>query len=177
MNQTTMTAVGTLITPAELRHTPDGTPVTSFRIACNERRLDRESGLWVDRDTLYTSVTCWRRLAENVCASFRSGDPIIVRGRIFTRSYDKDGRRNSVTEIEADVVGPDVSRCTISVSRKRPSPEVAPTTDGASDLLGATDGDEAAESLPRWATAPDDASAMTEERELSTAGSVAVAGR
>ncbi len=160
MNQTTMTAVGTLITPVQLRHTPDGTPVTSFRIACNERRLDRESGLWVDRDTLYTSVTCWRRLAENVCASFRSGDPIIVRGRIFTRSYDKDGRRNSVTEIEADVVGPDVSRCTASVSRARravPEPEVS-----VEDADGV---------VSTWSAAPDDTWGVAPERETATAES------
>jgi single-strand DNA-binding protein len=117
MNETTLTAAGTLITPVHLRHLADGTPVTNFRIACNERRRDRETGEWGDHDTFYASVTCWRRLAENVSASFRSGDPIIVRGRIFSRSYDKDGRRTWINEIEADVVGPDMTRCTARIAR------------------------------------------------------------
>jgi single-strand DNA-binding protein len=148
MNETTLTAVGTLITPVNLRYLPDGTPVTNFRIACNERRRDRETGRWVDHDTLYASVTCWRWLAENVCASFRTGDPIIVRGRIYSRSYEKDGRRNWVTEIEADVVGPDVARCTTSITRTG-----KPTPDG-----GAAPTVQSAASSGNWSTAPDDAS-------------------
>ena len=125
MNQTTVIAVGTLISPAKIRHLPDGTPVTSFRIACNDRRFDREAGIWIDRDTFYVTVTCWRRLAETVCTSLRTGDPLIVRGRIFTRSYDVEGRRNTVTEMEADVVAPDLTRSTAVVTRVRRSQEVA----------------------------------------------------
>lgn len=119
MNQTTVTAVGGMITPPNLRRLPDGTPVASFRMACNERRLDRETGAWIDRDSFFVTVTCWRRLAENVCVSLRSGDPIIVRGRLLTRSYEVEGRRNSVTEMEAEVVAPDLTRCTAGVVRTR----------------------------------------------------------
>lgn len=119
MNQTSVIAVGTLITAPKLRYLTDGTPVANFRIACNDRRFDRDANAWIDRDTFYVSVSCWRRLAENVCASLHSGDPLVVRGRIFTRSYDVEGRRNSVTEMEADVVAPDLTRCTTVVSRTR----------------------------------------------------------
>jgi single-strand DNA-binding protein len=120
MNQNTLIAVGNVITPVQIRHTPDGTPVTTFRIACNERRRDRETNAWVDKDSFYVSVTCWRRLAENVCRSLRSGDPVMVRGRLLTRSYDTaDGRRNSVTEMEADVVAADLNWCTAHVTRTR----------------------------------------------------------
>lgn len=125
MNQTSVIAVGTLISPAKIRHLPDGTPVTSFRIACNDRRFDREAGAWIDRDTFYVTVTCWRRLAENVCTSLHTGDPLIVRGRIFTRSYDVEGRRNTVTEMEADVVAPDLARATAVVTRLRRPQESA----------------------------------------------------
>jgi single-strand DNA-binding protein len=125
MNQTTVIAVGTMISAAKIRHLPDGTPVTSFRIACNDRRFDREANAWIDRDTFYVTVTCWRRLAENVCVSLHTGDPLIVRGRIFTRSYDVEGRRNSVTEMEADVVAPDLTRATTVVTRLRRAQEPA----------------------------------------------------
>lgn len=131
MNQTTVIAVGGMITPPNLRRLPDGTPVASFRMACNERRLDRETGAWIDRDSFYVTVTCWRRLAENVCVSLRSGDPIIVRGRLFTRNYEVEGRRNSVTEMEADVVAPDLTRCTAGVIRtRRANGVVAGTANG-----------------------------------------------
>lgn len=151
MNETTLTAVGTLITPVNLRFLPDGTPVTNFRIACNERRRDRESGKWVDHDTLYASVTCWRWLAQNVCASFRTGDPIIVRGRMYSRSYDKDGRRNWVTEIEADVVGPDLARCTASITR---------TGKAASSAGADVPAPEGPAPSGTWSAVPDDAAGV-----------------
>ncbi len=134
MNQTSVIAVGTLITAAKLRHLPDGTPVTNFRIACNDRRFDREANAWIDRDTFYVTVTCWRRLAENVCVSLHSGDPLIVRGRIFTRSYDVEGRRNSVTEMEADIVAPDLTRSTAVVSRTRKT-ATATETDATAETV------------------------------------------
>lgn len=130
MNQTTVVAVGTVITPTKLRYLTDGTPVANFRIACNDRRFDRESGEWIDRDTFYVTVSCWRRLAENVCVSLRSGDPVIVRGRLFTRSYDVEGRRNSVTEMEADVVAPDLTRATAVVTRVKRSNASSPMANG-----------------------------------------------
>lgn len=124
MSQNTLIAVGNVITPVQIRHTPDGIPVTTFRIACNERRRDRETNEWVDKDSFFVSVTCWRRLAENVCRSLRSGDPVVVRGRLLTRSYDTaDGRRNSVTEMEADAVGADLTWCTAHVTRTRRAEE------------------------------------------------------
>ncbi|MBW0116003.1 single-stranded DNA-binding protein [Pseudonocardia abyssalis] len=120
MNQNTLIAVGNVITPVQIRHTPDGVPVTTFRIACNERRFNRETNEWLDKDSFFVSVTCWRRLAENVCRSLRSGDPVMVRGRLLTRSYDTaDGRRTTVTEMEADAVGPDLTWCTAHVTRTR----------------------------------------------------------
>ena len=76
-------------------------------------------------------MTCWRQLAENVYVTFNLGDPIIVRGRLHTRSYeDKDGRRQTVIEMEALAVGPDLTRATAKVTRLRrdgnPSARVLP---------------------------------------------------
>lgn len=127
MNQTSVTAVGTVITPIQLRHLPNGTPVLNFRIACNERRFDRDANTWIDRDSFFVAVSCWRRLAENTAQSLHSGDPVVVRGRLVTRSYDTaDGRRNSVTDLEADVVAPDLTRCTAVVTRIRRAEAAAP---------------------------------------------------
>lgn len=154
MNATTVTAVGTLITPVTKKRLPDGSNRVFFRIACNERRYDRATAGWVDGDTFYVSVLCWRRLAENVHASLLIGDPIVVRGRVFTRSYDKDGRRNSVTEIEADAVGPDLTRCTAAIRRNGPAVHREMPTD---------DENEGVNRAPAWADGGPDAD---EERPL-----------
>ncbi|MHA6784570.1 single-stranded DNA-binding protein [Pseudonocardia saturnea] len=174
MNQNTVIAVGNVITPVQIRHTPDGTPVTSFRIACNERRLDRETNKWIDRDSFFVSVTCWRRLAENVCRSLRSGDPVMVRGRLVTRSYDTaDGRRNSVTEMEADVVAADLNWCTSHVMRtRRAEPAGSTVAVGADD--GATAGTQEPPSDDPWTAQQPSEFPGDDEREL--AGAVPAAG-
>jgi single-strand DNA-binding protein len=125
VKHTSITVVGNMITPVNRRNLPDGRPVASFRIACTERRVDRATGAWGDGETFYIGVTCWRELAENVASSLGVGDPIIVRGRIYTSTYDdRDGKRTSVQEIDADAVGPDLARCRVGalVRNRRPGP-------------------------------------------------------
>lgn len=141
MYETHMTLVGTLITPLNRRWLADGTCVVSFRVASNTRRYDRASDGWVDGDRVYLSVTCWRRLAANVYASFSTGDPIIVQGRIYTRSYEKDGQRHSITEMEALAVGPDLTRCTAAVTRTKRA-TVAASIEGESSGTGSGAPDE-----------------------------------
>jgi single-strand DNA-binding protein len=119
MYETNVTLVGTVISRIDRRRLNSGIPVVSFRVACTERRYDRGAESWVDAGKLYASVTCWRRLAENVHASFVTGDPIIVYGRLHTREFEKDGQLRSVTEIEASAAGPDLTRCTAALTRTK----------------------------------------------------------
>ncbi|MCA1673006.1 MAG: single-stranded DNA-binding protein, partial [Actinobacteria bacterium] len=113
MGETPVTVVGTLVTEMRPRRVgPDGTLVLNFRVASNERRFDKASESWVDGESLYLSVNCWRRLAENA-ASLVKGDPVIVSGKLRTREWTNDqGDRRSVVEMEASAVGPDLARCT-----------------------------------------------------------------
>lgn len=119
MFETEMTVVGTLITPVDRRSLTGGSTKSTFRVASNSRRFDRAVEGWVDGDSLFVSVTAWRGLAENVHASFRVGDPIIVHGRVYSDSYEKDGRRQWITRLEASAVGPDLARATAVVTRMR----------------------------------------------------------
>lgn len=139
MYETHLTIVGTLITVVGKRRLLDGTTVVSFRVASNERRYDQATETWTDGDTLYVTVTCWRKLAENVHASLVVGDPIIVRGRLVSRSYDKDGRRHTVTEMQASAVGPDLARSTAVVSRTKrgDTPAASPSATGSDAVLDA----------------------------------------
>jgi single-strand DNA-binding protein len=66
MNDITMTVVGNVVRDVELRFTTAGDPVASFRVATSTRRFDRATDKWVDGDTHYFSVTCWRGMAHNV---------------------------------------------------------------------------------------------------------------
>ncbi|MGQ0575639.1 MAG: single-stranded DNA-binding protein [Pseudonocardia sp.] len=117
MNETYTTVAGNIVGAITKRTLADGTAVAGFRIASNERRWNKTSGSWGDGDRLFMAVTCWRRLAENVAASFVAGDPVVVHGRLYTREYTKDGTRNWVVELEALTVGPDLSRCSVAINR------------------------------------------------------------
>ncbi|MGH3774909.1 MAG: single-stranded DNA-binding protein [Pseudonocardiaceae bacterium] len=120
MRQTPVTVVGTLVSDMRPRRVgPDGTLVLNFRVACNERRFDKTSESWVDGESLYLSVNCWRRLAENA-ASLVKGDPVIVSGKLRTREWTTEqGERRSLVELEANAVGPDLARCAATVRKQR----------------------------------------------------------
>ena len=70
MFDTYVTIVGNVLTAPEWRRTTQsGTLVANFKVASTARRLDRDSGRWVDGNSLRVRVNCWRRLAEGVAAS------------------------------------------------------------------------------------------------------------
>jgi single-strand DNA-binding protein len=143
VNETMTTVVGNVITEVKQRRITDGTRVASFRMASNERRFDKETQEWVNGDSLFVTVTCWRKLALGVCASLMKGDPVMVTGRLFTRGYEIEGQKRSVTELEAVAVGPDLSRCFADVSRasRRATEDVpaeAAPDDAASTPVGAS---------------------------------------
>lgn len=153
MNETIVTAVGRIASPVDLRRFGDGGVRASFRVACNERRRDWKTGDWVDGDTLYMSVTCWRGLAENVKASLGVGDPVVVRGRMYTRQYETEGRRMSVVEMDATAAGPDLARCTSVIARTPTGATGRPAAEapGSAPALEETAGAASAEG---WQTGP-----------------------
>lgn len=112
MFETSLVVVGNVLTPPEWRSAGvNGTLVASFRLASTARRFDRETGRWVDGDSLRLRVSCWRKLAENVCASVGVGDPVVVTGRVFCRDWtDADGNPRLSYELEAVAIGHDLAR-------------------------------------------------------------------
>ncbi|GGL02559.1 single-stranded DNA-binding protein [Mangrovihabitans endophyticus] len=111
MFDTNIVIIGNVLTAPEWRRTGSGTLVANFRVASTARRIDRESGRWIDGNSLRVRVTCWRRLAEGVGASLTVGDPVIVSGRLYTRDWsDADGNPRVSYEMEAVAVGHDLAR-------------------------------------------------------------------
>jgi single-strand DNA-binding protein len=72
-------------------------------------RPDRE-GEWRDLASSYFTVNCWRRMATNASASLRKGDPVIVWGKLRSRTWiDDNGERHRIIDIEADTICHDTS--------------------------------------------------------------------
>ncbi|MEH0973467.1 single-stranded DNA-binding protein [Micromonospora sp. CPCC 205546] len=123
MFDTYVTIVGNVLTAPEWRRTTQSnTLVANFKVASTARRLDRDSGRWVDGNSLRVRVNCWRKLAEGVAASVMVGDPVVVCGRLYTRDWTDDaGNHRSLYELEAVAVGHDLSRGRSRFQRNRPT--------------------------------------------------------
>lgn len=125
MNETIVTLVGNLVDDPKLRTTDGGAEVAGFRVASTSRRFDKAEQRWVDSGALFLSVSCWRALGANAAASLRRGDPVVVTGKLTTRTYEKDGQTRSVAELEALAIGPDLARGTAVFRRSARPPEAA----------------------------------------------------
>jgi single-strand DNA-binding protein len=104
-----VTLTGYVTAEPKLRHTKDQTPVAHVRVGCTTRRVDHDTGEWRDGNTSFFTVNCWRKLAIAVRVSLHKGDPIIVKGRLRTRSWSEDGRTRTEVEIDADALGHDLT--------------------------------------------------------------------
>ena len=120
MNESVLTVIGHVAQEPKLRVLTSGARVVSFRLASTERRYNRGLGGWRDGDTIFYTVTCWRTQAENVFDSVKVGQPMVVHGRLRDASYEKDGQRRAVFEIEAYALGHDLSRGVTSFTKAAP---------------------------------------------------------
>ena len=92
---TSITIIGNLVSDPELRYTPTGQAVATFRVASTPRFMDRTTNEWKDGDSLFLSCNVWRQAAENVAESLQRGMRVIVSGRLRQRSYETQGRREA----------------------------------------------------------------------------------
>lgn len=93
--------VGRLTVEPELRHTPNGVPVTSLNIAVG-RNFARAGE---ERQTDFIDIVAWRNTAEFIVKYFKKGQLIAVEGSIQTRTYqDKDGNKRKAFEVLANNV-------------------------------------------------------------------------
>src|SRR6202789_2584878 len=115
---TQITIAGNLVEDPELRFTPAGQPVATFRVASTPRLRDNASGEWKDGDSLFLTCNVWRQAAENVAESLQRGMRVIVSGRLKQRSYEtKEGEKRTVYEVEVDDVGPSLRNASAKVNK------------------------------------------------------------
>ena len=115
-NDNQVMLVGNLTDDPELRFTPNGAAVANFRLAVTPRVRDGDS--WKDGETSFFRINVWRQQAENVAETLQKGARCIVVGRLRTRSWETpEGEKRSVTEVEADEIGPSLKFATAKVER------------------------------------------------------------
>lgn len=93
--------MGRLVYDPELRTTPQGTSVCSFRLAV-DRSFVRQGE---QRQADFLDLVAWRQTAEFVCKYFHKGSLIAVAGSLQSRQYqDKQGNNRTAVEVVASQV-------------------------------------------------------------------------
>jgi len=148
-NEAHISLTGYVATQPVMKEVGTGITNLSMRVAWTPRWQDRVSGEWVDGNTSYVTVICWRRLAGNVATCLRKGDPVVVKGRLSVRNYDgKEGVPRTAVEIDASSVGHDLSRGVAQFQRVRPQIGMTASEFAASPQSGGQAGDAAQEAGP-----------------------------
>ncbi len=94
--------MGNLTRDPELRTTPNGQSVCSFSLALN-RSYKGADGNWQEA-TDFVDVVAWGALGERVNQYVVKGRPVLVSGRLQSRSWEQDGQKRSKVEVVASDV-------------------------------------------------------------------------
>ena len=119
---TQITVCGNLVDDPELRFTPSGAAVASFRIASTPRTFDRQTNEFKDGESLFLTCTVWRQQAENCAETLQKGMRVIVQGFLKQRSYEtREGEKRTVFEVDAQEVGVALRSASAKVTKNAPS--------------------------------------------------------
>jgi len=95
--------IGNVGTEPEMRFTPNGNPVTTFRVATNRVYTTPDGER--KQETEWFTVVAWNRLAENCNQFLTKGRLVYAEGRLHTHTWEgQDGQRRSRSEVVANRV-------------------------------------------------------------------------
>jgi single-strand DNA-binding protein len=174
----TITVIGTIGTDPSNFVTGAAVPITSFRLASNLRKFDKERQEWVDASTNWYRVSAYRQLALNALVSLHKGERVVVTGKLKVTEWTAGEKKGVSVEIDAEAIGHDLTfgtamftRAAVPGNHQASGPGASDAEmeqqSGESDMTGAAAGaapDEAREQ--QWAADGDERT----EGERSTAG-------
>jgi single-strand DNA-binding protein len=92
--------IGRLANDPELKYTPSGVALSSFRVAVNRPMAPNAQG---EREADFIDVVAWRQNAEFAANYLSKGRLVAVEGRLQVRSWvQEDGTRRKWTEVVCD---------------------------------------------------------------------------
>ena len=93
--------IGNLTKDPELRYTPQGTPVASFRLAVNYRYKQSDEP---KQETMFIDNVVFGKQAESCSKYLNKGSSVLVEGRLQERRWESDGQQRSKFEVIAQSV-------------------------------------------------------------------------
>ena len=95
--------IGNVGSEPEMRFTPNGNPVTSFRVATNWMYTTADGER--KQETEWFTVVAWNKLAEQCNQFLTKGRLVYAEGRLRTRTWEsQDGQKHYRTEVVANRV-------------------------------------------------------------------------
>lgn len=117
--------IGNLTKDPELRYTPQGTPVASFRLAVNYRYKQSDE---MKQETMFIDNVVFGKQAESCSKYLNKGSSVLVEGRLQERRWESNGQQRSKFEVVAQSVK--------FLSRRGVSPSTeADTFSGEGDIV------------------------------------------
>jgi len=93
--------IGNLTKDPELRYTPQGTPVVSFRLAVNYRYKQSDE---IKQETMFIDNVVFGKQAETCSKYLNKGSSVLVEGRLRERRWESNGQQRSKFEVIAQSV-------------------------------------------------------------------------
>lgn len=93
--------IGNLTKDPELRYTPQGTPVASFRLAVNYRYRQSDE---LKQETMFIDNVVFGKQAETCTKYLNKGSAVLVEGRLQERRWESNGQQKSKFEVIAQSV-------------------------------------------------------------------------
>jgi single-strand DNA-binding protein len=91
---------GNLTRDPEVKALPSGQQVASFGLATNRTFTNKEGAK--QEQTEFHNIVAFGRTAEVMGQYLKKGRPVFIEGRIQTRSWETEGKKNYRTEIVVD---------------------------------------------------------------------------
>ena len=126
--------MGNLCADPELKQTPSGVSVCTFRLGVARKYKDADGKSVSD----FVTVVAWRQTAEFVCRYFRKGASMVIEGSLSTRTYtDQQGAKHAVYEVVADQVhfGTAKSGASVPMPSNGDAPPAPATSAAAGDAV------------------------------------------
>ena len=128
MNESYVTLQGWVGGDVDIRTVGDAQCAT-FRVGSTPRY--HRNGEWVDGQTSWYTVKCWRGLATNVHQSIGRGDAVVVHGRVRVDVWEREDKSTAVSWIvDATFVGHDLNRGTSRFAKTTRAVREPGETDG-----------------------------------------------
>ena len=88
--------MGRMVSDPELRQTESGISNCRFSVAVQEDYKNKDGS----RDVDFITCVAWRQTAEFVTRYFKKGQPILIDGKLKSRTYEKEGQKHYETYIK-----------------------------------------------------------------------------